>query len=38
MMRAVALVLILTSLAACETVKGVGRDVTSAGQALDNTF
>ena len=25
-------------LTACETVKGVGRDVTNAGQALDNTF
>jgi len=38
MTRVITLMLILTSLAACETVKGVGRDVTNAGQALDNTF
>ncbi len=37
-MRILAILLILTSLAACETVKGVGRDVTSAGQAMDNVF
>jgi len=37
-MRIIALLLVLTSLAACETVKGVGRDITGAGQALDNTF
>jgi len=38
MTRVITLMLILISLAACETVKGVGRDVTNAGQALDNTF
>ncbi|MHA3977823.1 entericidin A/B family lipoprotein [Halovulum sp. GXIMD14794] len=38
MMRVITLVLILTTLAACETVKGVGRDVTNAGQAMDNVF
>lgn len=38
MMRVITLLLFLTTLAACETVKGVGRDVTSAGQAIDNVF
>lgn len=28
----------LMSLSACETIKGVGRDVTNAGQALDNAL
>ncbi|WP_299954096.1 EcnA/B family entericidin [uncultured Roseobacter sp.] len=34
---AVALAVIFT-LAACETTKGVGRDVTNAGQALDDAI
>lgn len=35
-----ALLLIACALAttACETVKGVGRDVTNAGEAMDRTF
>ena len=37
-MRILAVLLLLTGIAACETVKGVGRDITGAGQALDNTF
>ncbi|MEM9228915.1 MAG: entericidin A/B family lipoprotein [Pseudomonadota bacterium] len=37
-MRLLVLILILFSLAACETVKGVGRDVTNAGQAIDNAI
>lgn len=28
----------LMGLSACETIKGVGRDVTNAGQALDNAL
>lgn len=38
MLRIVALIAALTALAACETTKGVGKDVQNAGQALDNTF
>ncbi|MEM9779754.1 MAG: entericidin A/B family lipoprotein [Pseudomonadota bacterium] len=37
-MRILVIVLILFSLAACYTVKGVGRDVTNAGQAIDNAI
>ncbi|NNU81311.1 entericidin A/B family lipoprotein [Halovulum dunhuangense] len=37
-MRIFVLLALIASLAACETVKGVGRDVSNAGQALDNTF
>ncbi len=40
-MRVITLLLALTALiglTACETVKGVGRDVTNAGQALDNAI
>ena len=36
MLRIVALIAALTALAACETTKGVGRDVQNAGQALDD--
>jgi predicted small secreted protein len=32
----VALILAILGLSACETVKGVGRDITNAGQAVDN--
>ncbi len=35
MLRTIALITALTALAACETTKGVGRDVQNAGQALD---
>lgn len=37
-MRILMVLLLLSGLAACETVKGVGRDISGAGQALDNTF
>ncbi len=37
-MRIVLIFAILGSLAACETVKGVGRDITNAGQALDDAL
>ena len=30
--------LAVTGLSACETVKGVGRDITNAGQAVDNAL
>lgn len=36
MFRIIALVATLFALAACETTKGVGRDITNAGQAIDN--
>ncbi|WP_255698755.1 entericidin A/B family lipoprotein [Yoonia sp. I 8.24] len=32
------LVLSVIGLSACETVKGVGRDITNAGQAVDNAL
>ena len=32
----IALILTVFGLSACETVKGVGRDITNAGQAIDN--
>jgi len=32
----IALILTVLGLSACETVKGVGRDITNAGQAIDN--
>ncbi|WP_300030726.1 entericidin A/B family lipoprotein [uncultured Roseobacter sp.] len=35
MFRIIAMTLALTALAACETTKGVGRDVQNAGEALD---
>lgn len=40
-MRFVPLLILLTALSAlsaCETVKGVGRDITNAGQAVDNAL
>lgn len=37
-MRVLAILMLLVTLSACETVKGVGRDISGAGQALDNTF
>ncbi|MEM8787131.1 MAG: EcnA/B family entericidin [Pseudomonadota bacterium] len=37
-MRILALVLILATLAGCETIKGVGRDITNTGQAIDNAI
>ncbi|MDP5086801.1 MAG: entericidin A/B family lipoprotein [Yoonia sp.] len=37
MIRLLAIAAIL-SLAACETVQGVGRDITNAGQAIDNAL
>ena len=36
-MRIILLVLALT-LSACETVKGVGRDITAVGQTIDNAL
>lgn len=38
MIRAAVLLSCVLALAACETTKGVGRDIQNAGQALDNTF
>lgn len=38
MIRIIALVTALVALAACETTKGVGRDVQNAGQALDEAI
>ena len=35
MFRIAAFVIALTTLAACETTKGVGRDIQNAGQAID---
>ncbi len=37
MIRILAIAAIL-GLAACETVQGVGRDITNAGQAIDNAL
>jgi len=34
----IAMILAILGLAACETVQGVGRDITAAGQTLDRTF
>lgn len=36
MLRIAAFICALTALAACETTKGVGRDIQDAGQALDD--
>ena len=36
MLRLAAFICALTALAACETTKGVGRDLQNAGQALEN--
>ncbi|WP_298845221.1 entericidin A/B family lipoprotein [uncultured Roseobacter sp.] len=38
MFRILAVVLALTTLAACETTKGVGKDVQNAGEALDEAI
>lgn len=37
-MRILLIIAALISLSACETVKGVGRDITNAGQAIDNNI
>ena len=37
-LRIFALIAALTALAACETTKGVGRDVENAGQAMDEAI
>ena len=37
-MKRMAVVLLVLSLAACETVKGVGRDITRTAEAVDNTL
>lgn len=34
----IALILAVLGLAACETVQGVGRDITAAGQTLERAF
>ena len=34
----VALIIAVLGLSACETVKGVGRDISNAGQAVDNAL
>mgnify|MGYP000527506126 CR=1 FL=1 len=34
----IALILAVLGLSACETAKGVGRDITNAGQAVDNAL
>lgn len=33
----IALILAVLGLSACETVQGVGRDITKAGQAVENS-
>lgn len=38
MMRVALLLSMVLALAACETTKGVGRDVQNAGQALDDAI
>lgn len=37
-MRLALLATLLLTLTACETVKGVGRDITNAGQAIDDAI
>ena len=37
MIRIVLVALSLVTLAACETVKGAGKDIESAGEAISNT-
>jgi len=34
-MRVLAVLVLLVTLSACETVKGLGRDISNAGQAID---
>lgn len=34
----IALIVAVLGLSACETVKGVGRDITAAGQTIDNAL
>ena len=38
MPRLIALLLVVTALAACETTKGAGRDIQNAGEALDEAI
>ncbi|WP_375229011.1 entericidin A/B family lipoprotein [Roseobacter sp. S98] len=38
MLRAALLLTCVLSLAACETTKGIGRDVQNAGEKLDEAF
>jgi len=38
MIRAAVMLSCLLALAACETTKGVGRDIQNAGEALDDAF
>lgn len=38
MLRIAILLSAVLALAACETTKGIGRDVQNAGEALDDTF
>jgi predicted small secreted protein len=37
-MTRIALIIAILGLSACETVQGVGRDITNAGQAIDNAL
>lgn len=37
-MRILLIIAALFALTACETVKGVGRDITNAGQAIDDSI
>jgi len=37
-MLRIALILTVLGLSACETVKGVGRDITNAGTAIDRSL
>jgi predicted small secreted protein len=37
-MTRIALIVAILGLAACETVQGVGRDITAAGQAVDRAL
>ncbi len=38
MLMVMAMVMAALGLSACETLKGVGRDVSNAGEAMDRTF
>ncbi|MFA8443560.1 entericidin A/B family lipoprotein [Yoonia sp.] len=37
-MTRIALIIAILGLSACETVQGMGRDITNAGQAIDNAL
>ncbi len=37
-MTRIALIIAILGLSACETVQGMGRDISNAGQAIDNAL